>query len=147
MISEITLGTGTQASERDLITGLSKPAGLVVRGDQVVVSDQGSGKILAYSLAAIRTQPSTAAAGRLVAQFTSADSLDLMTSGADGTLYFGTGTGSLYAVDSQGGFKTLATGWPGIRGVAVDNANRRLFAAVGAVQADGPSSIRIVPLD
>ena len=67
--------------------------------------------------------------------------------GANGTLYFGTGTGSLYAVDSQGGFKTLATGWPGIRGVAVDNANRRLFAAVGAVQADGPSSIRIVPLD
>lgn len=147
VISEITLGTGTQASERELITGLGKPAGLVVRGDQVIVSDQGSGKILAYSLAAIRAQPSTAADGRLVAQFTSADSLDLMTSGADGTLYFGTGTGSLYAVDSQGGFKTLATGWPGIRGVAVDNANRRLFAAVGAVQADGPSSIRIVPLD
>ena len=83
----------------------------------------------------------------MVAQFTSADSLDLMTAGPDGTLYFGSGTGSLYAVNLQGGFKTLASGWPGIRGVAVDAANQRLFVAVTAEKADGPASIRIVPID
>ena len=147
VVSEVTLGSGAQASERDLITGLSKPAGLALVGDQLFVSDQGTGRVLAYSLAAVRAAPSTADAGRVVAQFTSADSLDLMTAGPDGTLYFGTGGGSLYAVDAKGGFKTLATGWPGIRGVTLDAANKRLFVAVTAAKADAPATIRIVPID
>jgi sugar lactone lactonase YvrE len=147
VISEVTLGSGTQASERDLITGLSKPAGLALVGDQLFVSDQGAGKILAYSLAAVRAQPGTAGSGRVVVEFTSADSLDLITASTDGTLYFGSGAGSLYSVDSKGVLKTLASGWPGIRGVALDTANKRLFVAVTAEKTDGPASIRIVPID
>ncbi len=147
VISELTLGSGTAASERDLITGLSKPAGLALVGDQLYVSDQGAGRILAYSLAAVRANPATAADGRLVVEFTSADSLDLMTAGTDGTLYFGSGAGKLYSVDSRGTLKTLASGWPGIRGVALDAANKRLFVAVVAEKTDGPATIRIVPID
>lgn len=147
VISELTVGAGAAASEQDLITGLSKPAGVAVVGDQLFVSDQGTGKVLAYSLAAVRAQPATAEDGRLVAEFISSDSLDLMTAAADGTLYFGGGAGTLYAVAPDGTVKTLASGWPGIRGVALDAANKRLFAAVSAETSDGPSSIRIVPLD
>jgi hypothetical protein len=50
-------------------------------------------------------------------------------------------------VDSKGVLKTLASGWPGIRGVALDTANKRLFVAVTAEKTDGPASIRIVPID
>ncbi len=148
IISQLTLDAGATASEQDLITGLSKPAGIAVVGDDLFVSDQGTGKVLAYSLAAVRATPATAEDGRVVAEFTSSDSLDLMTAGADRTLYFGGGNGTLYAVNSAtGATKTLATGWPGIRGVALDAANKRLFAAVAAETSGGPSSIRIVPLD
>lgn len=147
VISQVTPGAGGQASEQDLITGLSKPAGVALVGDQLFVSDQGTGQILAYSLAAVRAQPATAEGGRVVATFTTADGLDLMTAAADGTLYVGGSAGTLYAVDPKGGVKTLASGWPGIRGVALDAANRRLFAAVTPEPAGGASSIRIVPLD
>ena len=44
---------------------------------------------------------------------------------------------TLYAVSPNGAVKTLANGWPGIRGVALDAANRRLFVAVTAARADG----------
>ena len=147
VISELTLGAGTTASEQDLITGLSKPAGLAITGDQVFITDQGSGKVLAYSLAAVRKTPATVADGRLIAQFTPADSLDLMTADADGALYFGDGSGTLYAVAPNGTVKTLASGWPSIRGVALDAANKRLFVAVSAAASGEPSSIRIVPIN
>lgn len=148
VISELTLGPSRTASERDLITGLNKPAGLALIGDDLFVADQGSGKILAYSLTGVRATPATAESGRVVAEFTSSDSLDLMTAGADRTLYIGSGKGTLYAVNATtGATRTLASGWPGIQGLALDAANKRLFAAVSAEAADKPSSIRIVPLD
>lgn len=147
VISELTVGAAGLAGERDLVTGLSKPAGVAVVGDQLFVSDQGTGQLLAYSLAAVRAQPATAKDGRVVASFTTADGLDLMTAASDGTLYFGGSGGTLYVVSPNGAVKTLANGWPGIRGVALDAANRRLFVAVTAARADGPASIRIVPLD
>lgn len=147
VISELTLAGGGQASERDLITGLSKPAGVAVVGDQLFVSDQGTGQVMVFSLAAVRAQPATAADGRVIAQFTSADSLDLMTAAADGTLYFGGGSGTLYAVSPTGAVKTLATGWPAIRGVAYDAKNKRLFAAVTAPDATSAATIRILPID
>ena len=147
VISELTVAGGGQASEQDLVTGLSKPAGVAVAGDQLFVSDQGTGKVLAYSLAAVRAQPATAEEGRVVAEFISADSIDLMTAGDDGTLFFGGGAGTLYAVAPDGKVKTLASGWPGIRGVAYDAKNKRLFAAVTAPNATSPASIRIVPID
>lgn len=147
VISELTVAAGGQASEQDLITGLSKPAGVAVVGDQLFVSDQGTGKVLAYSLAAVRAQPAKAEDGRVVAEFISADSIDLMTAGPDGTLFFGGGAGTLYAVAPDGKVRTLASGWPGIRGVAYDAQNKRLFAAVTAPNAVSPATIRIVPID
>lgn len=147
VIRELTVMAGRQASEQDRITGLDKPAGVAVVGDQLFVSDQGTGQVLAYSLVAVRAQPATAADGRLVVQFTTADAIDLLTAADDGTLYFWDGGGTLYAIGPAGDVKVLASGWPGIRGVIVDAENQRLLAAVSAVEAGAPSSIRIVPRD
>lgn len=146
-ISELTLQAGGQASERELVTGLGKPAGLAVVGDQLLVTDQNTAQLLAYSLAAVRAQPATAADGRVVATFITSDQLDLMTAAADGTLYFGGNGGALYQVNPKGDVKTLASGWSRVRGVALDERHRRLFAIDAAAQAGDPSRIRIVPLD
>ena len=138
---------GSQGSEQELITGLGKPVGLAVTGGRIIVTDQNTARVTAYSLADARVQPLAAASGQVLATFTTLDGLDLMTAGPDGTLYMGGSGGTLYQVSSNGAVKTLVTGWPGIRGVAVDAANRRLFVAVVGAQAADPSSIRIVPLD
>lgn len=145
-VSELSVAGG-QASERELVSGLNKPVGLAVVGDQLFVTDQGAAQVLAYSLAAVRKAPATAADGRAVATFTPADGLDLMTAASDGTLYVGTNKGTLYQISPSGAVKALASGWPGIRGLALDAENRRLFAAVVAADDKSPSTIRIVPLD
>lgn len=145
-VSEVLLD-GAAASEHELVTGLNKPTGVVVSGDRLYVADQSEGVVLAYSLAAVRAQAATAADGEVVARIPGDDGPDLMTSDADGVLYVGTGAGDLYAVDTDGDLRSLATGWPGIRGLAWDGEAIRLFAAV-APEADGePASIRILPLD
>lgn len=148
-VSEVTLDGAGGASERELITGLGKPTGLALVGDWLYVSDQFSGELRRYSLADLRARatPAQPEDGELFIAFTPSDSLDLMVAATDGTLYFG-GGGTLYQVGpAVGQSKKLAEGWPGILGVALDAANKRLFAAVKAEVADGPASIRIVPLD
>lgn len=145
-ISELTV-QGSQASERELITGLNKPVGLAVVGDQLFVADQGAAQVRVYSLAAVRQQPATAADGRLIATFTPADGLDLMAAARDGTLYVASGRGALYRIHPDGAVKSLVSGWPGIRGLALDAENRRLFAAVAPADEKSTSTIRIVPLD
>lgn len=145
-VSELTLQGGA-ASERELVSALNKPVGLAVVGDQLYVADQGAAQVLAFSLAAVRAAPATAADGRVVTTFTPADGIDLMTAGSDGSLYVGTNKGTLYRIGADGVTKELVSGWPGIRGLALDADNRRLFAAVAAADEQSPSTIRIVPLD
>jgi sugar lactone lactonase YvrE len=145
-ISELTV-QGSQGSERELVTDLNKPVGLAVVGDQLFVADQGAAQVRVYSLAAVRQQPATAADGRLIATFTPADGLDLMTAAEDGTLYVASGRGALYQIAPDGAVKSLVSGWPSIRGLALDAENRRLFAAVAAADEQSTSTIRIVPLD
>lgn len=145
-ISELSV-QGDQASEKELVTGLGKPVGLAVTGDRLVVGDQNSGKVLAYSLSAARAQVATEADGQVLATFTTLDGIDLMTAASDGTLYFGGSGGSLFALGPKGDIKVLATGWPKLRGVAYDEAHRRLFVAATAVDAQSTPSIRIVPID
>jgi molybdate transport repressor ModE-like protein len=120
-ISELSV-QGGQGSERELITGLGKPAGLAVVGDQLFVTDQNTAQLLVFSLAAVRARPATAADARVVSAFLTSDQLDLMTAASDGTLYFGGSGGSLYQVNPRGEVRTLATGWGRVRGVALDEA-------------------------
>lgn len=145
-VSELTLHGG-QASERELIVGLHKPVGLALVGDKLFVADQGPGTLLQYSLAAVRRQTTAAEEGKVLATFMPADGLDLMTAAADGTLYVASGSGRIYRVGADGKTAAIVSGWPGIRGLALDADNRRLFAAVSAADGASKSSIRIVPLD
>ena len=145
-VSELAL-SGDTATERELITGLGKPVGLAVVGDTVFVSDQNTGNVLSYSLAKVRATPATLADGKIIATFTTLDGIDLMTAAADGTLFFGGSGGKLFRVSPQGATSVIASGLPKIKGVAYDERNRRLFAAVAAADASSQPSVRIVPVD
>lgn len=145
-VSELAL-SGDTATERELITGLGKPVGLAVVGDTVFVSDQNTGDVLSYSLAKVRATPATLADGKVIATFTTLDGIDLMTAAADGTLFFGGSGGKLFRVSPQGATSVIASGLPKIKGVAYDERNRRLFAAVAAADASSQPSVRIVPVD
>lgn len=144
-VSQLSMN-GQQASERELVTGLGKPVGLAVAGDTLYISDQNSGQLLSYSLSKVRAQPAGLADGKLVATFTTLDGIDLMTAAPDGTLFFGGSGGKLFQVNPKGETSVLASGWPKIIGVAYDESNRRLFAAVAAPDASGTASVRIVPV-
>ncbi|WP_353234589.1 hypothetical protein [Diaphorobacter ruginosibacter] len=145
-VSELTL-SGSAASEHELITGLGKPVGLAVVGDTIYVSDQNSGNVLSYSLSKVRANPATLADGKLIATFTTLDGIDLMAAASDGTLFFGGSGGKLFRISPKGETSVIASGWPKIKGVAYDENNRRLFAAVAAADASSDASIRIVPVD
>ena len=145
-ISQITV-TGTQASEKELVTGLGKPVGLAAVGDTLYVSDQNTGNVLSFSLSKARAQAQGLSDGKVLATFTTLDGIDLMTSASDGTLFFGGSGGKLFKMGSTGTVTVLASGWPKIKGVAYDEAHRRLFAAVDAADATSTASVRIVPID
>lgn len=159
-ISLLTVNGGA-ATERELVTGLSKPVGSVVVGRTLYVSDQTTGRLTSFPLDALLTAPRTASQGTLVASFTadlsvpSNDNIDLTTAGADGNLYLGGRGGKLYRVTPAGvvtqldSLNTTANaGLLQIRGIAVDNVNRRLFVVVHSTDtARAPNALRIVPLN
>ncbi len=145
-VSELSV-SGDKAVEREIITGLGKPVGLAVAGDQLFVSDQNTGSILSYSLSQVRKQPATLAQGKLLATFTTLDGIDLMTAAPDGSLFFGGSGGKLFHIDAKGETSVLASGWPKMMGVAYDAANRRLFVAVAAADASSQASVRILPVN
>ncbi|WP_156902160.1 hypothetical protein [Azohydromonas australica] len=148
-VSLLTVNADASAAEQEIITGLSKPVGAATVGRTLFVSDQATGKLLSYSLDAVRSAPATAAQGTTVASFTTnlvssdpasltADNIDLMTAAPDGTLFFGGRGSKVFQVNSAtGAVKTIATfntsADPGrlqVRGVAYDTANQRLFVTV-----------------
>ncbi len=145
-VSELTVN-GDKATEREIITGLGKPVGLAVVGDQLFVNDQNTGNILSYSLSQVRKQAATLAQGKLLATFTTLDGIDLMTGAADGSLFFGGSGGRLFRINAKGETSVLASGWPKMMGVAYDEVNRRLFVAVAAADASSQASVRIVPVN
>lgn len=159
-ISLLTVNGGA-ATERELVTGLSKPVGSVVVGRTLFVADQTTGRVTSFPLDALLAAPRTAAQGTFIASFTADlsvpgnDNIDLMTADAAGNLYLGGRGGKLYRVTPAGvvtlldSLNTAAS--PGllqIRGVAVDNVNRRLFVVVHTTDtARAPNALRIVPLN
>jgi hypothetical protein len=145
-VSQVTV-TGAQATEKELITGLGKPVGLAAVNDTLLVSDQNTGNVLSFSLSKARAQALALSDGKVIATFTTLDGIDLMTSASDGTLFFGGSGGKLFKVSPSGTVSVLVSGWPKIKGVAYDETNRRLFAAVGAADATSTASVRIVPVD
>jgi hypothetical protein len=134
------------ATERDLIAGLTKPVGLAVRGDALLVSDQNRNAILRYDLRTLLAAqaPVPAQSGAMVAQV---ESPDLLAIDSAGTLYTKCHAHGLCRIAPDGAVTSLADDFQDARGVAVDDARHVLYAVDRAKSAaTTASAIRVFPL-
>ncbi|WP_374407498.1 hypothetical protein [Hydrogenophaga sp.] len=147
-VSLLTLGKDGQATEADVVEGLVKPAGVVLAGDHLLVADQGTGRLLSFPWRPQTSgRPQDASAGRVVARWDPDAGIDLMVADSRGTLYIGARAGFLDAVSSTGEVRRLVSGLQPLRGVALDEAGRRLMVVeLGRPTGHGPA-LRVLPLD
>lgn len=134
------IGTLTLAGvEPEVVTGLTKPVGVLVVGDELVITDQDLGQVLVAPLdSPMDYEVLAAVAGP-----------DLVAAGPDGSLFTGSSDGSLYRIEANGDAAVFETGFQQVRGVAYDPTNRRLFVADhDGDESDGISHVlHILPVD
>lgn len=106
-------------TEREVMTGLTKPVGVLALDDRLFVSDQDTGQILM----APRTDP------RAVTVFATVEQPDLLAEGPAGSIFSGSSAGRVYRIDSAGVASEFQSGLRHVRGVAYDPAGQRLFVA------------------
>lgn len=126
-------------TEREIITGLKKPVGVLAVGDSLYVSDQDLGQILKAPL----SDP---------AEYTvlaSVPAPDLIAAGPGGSVFAGSGGGDLYRIEPNGDASVFQAGFDTVRGVAYDPTNRRVFVVnhVGHEAQGVTHSIQILPVD
>jgi DNA-binding beta-propeller fold protein YncE len=129
------------ATERELLTGLGKPVGVVVSGKTVFVSDQANNTIVSAPLDALiaASQPSTSS---MVA---SVSGPDLLAADGNGTLYMKCNKTAFCKITPDGTVSQIADGLQDARGAAIDETRHRLYL-VDRAAAGGTSYVRILPL-
>ncbi|WP_176057230.1 hypothetical protein [Paraburkholderia sp. BCC1876] len=132
------------AVERDLLTGLGKPVGIAVSGDNVYVSDQANNDIVKASLSALLASSQAVAASGAFVQI---NSPDLMSVDARGTLYTKCNTTGLCRIAPDGTMSVLANDFQDARGLAVDAPRGLLYAIDRATASGGTSYVRTFPLN
>ncbi|MBN3766111.1 hypothetical protein [Burkholderia sp. Ac-20365] len=142
-VSLLTYDTSAgRATERDLITGMGKPVGVVVSGDTVFVSDQARSVIVRASLASLMAAAQPVTVGDTFAKI---ENPDLMVGDGRGALYTHCKSTSVCKISSDGSVNEIATDFHDARGVAVDSARHRVYV-VDRAAAGGTSYMRILPL-
>ena len=131
------------ATERDLMTGLGKPVGVVVWDGNVFVSDQASNTIVKANLSALLSSPEPATPTVVVAKIASPD---LMAVDAAGKLYTKCDRSGLCEIAQDGTVRLLADDFQTARGVAVDAQHHLLYAVDRATSASGTSYVRTFPI-
>jgi len=141
--------------ETDLLTGLSKPVGVLYNEGNMYVSDQGYGYLVKSPLtggAFVDPDGGVSDAGAVDADagpqpnvFAAYASPDLICQGPDGVIFSGSTGGTVFQIDRKGTVTSLTTGLKSARGCAYDGANRRLFVAEHD-PAGTAHAIRIVPV-
>lgn len=126
-------------AEPEILTGLQKPVGVLVLGDDLFVSDQDLGQILKAPL----SDPTT------FMVLAAVPSPDLLAAGPDGSLFTGSEGGNVFQIDPQGSTSVFEGGFDTVRGIAYDSTNRRLFVAnhVGHEEDGVVHTIHILPVD
>ncbi|MGA7780113.1 MAG: hypothetical protein WCA85_20700 [Paraburkholderia sp.] len=142
-LSLVTYDAQTHAAvERDLLTGLGKPVGIAITGDNVFVSDQANNGIVKVNLAALlsATAPTTPTLSVRI------ESPDLLAADAQGRLYTKCNKNGLCEIAPDGTVSVLANDFQEPRGVAVDASHDRLYAVDRTASAGGTSYLRTFPI-
>ncbi len=109
----------TTGAEPVFLDGFGKPASVLVEGMDMYVSDQDRNRIVHVP----RRTPTSSTT------FAQLDSPDILTWGPMGSLFSGSRVGVVYQISRSGTVTSFATGLQQPRGVAYDEAQRRLFIA------------------
>jgi hypothetical protein len=152
-VAKVNLITG---KETDVLTGLSKPVGVVYNEGSMYVSDQGYAYLIkSPTTGGAFVDPDAgvsdagdggdADAGPQPSVFASYASPDLICQGPDGVIFSGSTGGTVFQIDRKGTVTNLVTGLKSARGCAYDGANKRLFVAEHD-PAGTAHAIRIVPV-
>ena len=157
-VAKVNLLAGT---EKDLITGLSKPVGVTQGLDgRIFITDQDTSYFLASPLAGgVFVDPDAGVdagdggdagdagdAGPQPSIFATFPSPDLVCPGPDGTFFAGSSAGIVYQIGKTGTVTAFQTGLRSARGCAYDGAHRRLFVAEHD-DAGLASAIHIFPVN
>jgi sugar lactone lactonase YvrE len=129
-IAQVDLTAGT---ETDVITGLTKPVGVIVVGPTLYADDQQGDELYSAPLA-------TPSSDKV---FVALPDADLLCVGPNGSLFSGGSDGNVRQISSSGTVAVFAGGFEAARGVAYDPTNARLFVANHG--ADNALDIRPVP--
>jgi DNA-binding beta-propeller fold protein YncE len=135
------LAAGT-ATERDLMTDLAKPVGVVVSGNTLFVSDQMKNAIVSAPLDALLAAPQPSNRKTVVAQV---NGPDLLAADQSGTLYTKCDKTAFCKITRDGNVTHVADGLHDARGAAID-ASRHLLYVVDRAASGGASAVQIIPL-
>lgn len=126
-------------TEVAVVTGLTKPVGVLALGENLFISDQDLGQILRAPLA----NPSE------YTVFATVPKPDLIAAGPNGALFVGSGGGDVYRIGENGAAAVFKGGFDTVRGIAYDPTNKRLFVVnhVGHEAEGVTHSIHILPVD
>jgi hypothetical protein len=125
-----------------VVTGIAKPVGVLVLGDQLYISDQTAGVILKTPW----MTPGT------TTTFATVPGADELAAGPTGIIFAASKTGAVYSVATADGTATvLKSGYKAVRGVAYDADHARLFfSEPDAGSPDGGAGmpmLHIIPID
>ena len=132
-----------EASEHNLLTGLGKPVGIEVQGDDVFISDQANNMILEVSLSALVDHHRP---GGVVPKVIKIDQPDLLAIDSGGALYTKCNSTAVCEITPDGKVVPLANDFHDARGVAVDSTRGVLFVVDRADNASGVSTLRALSL-
>jgi DNA-binding beta-propeller fold protein YncE len=135
------LGTGT-ATERDLMTGLAKPVGVVVSGKTVFVSDQTNNVIVSAPLDVLLAAPQPVTLYTVTAHV---NGPDLLAVDESGTLYTKCDKTAFCKIAQDATVTHIADGLHDARGAAID-PSRHLLYVVDRAASGGTSYVQIIPL-
>jgi hypothetical protein len=136
--------TNHSATERDLLTGLNKPVGVAVVGDNVFVADQVGNAIFRASLAELLGLGAPRTASAKAAEVKDPD---MMAADIDGTLYTKCNSTELCAIAPDGRVSVMARDFHDTRGVAIDTQRRLLYVVDRtAATAGATTTIRVIPI-
>lgn len=145
-------------TEKQLVTGLSRPLAVVYNEGRLYVADGDLGEVIAISQTGGSFLQDAGSGGGSDAGdgggaqhgrvFAAIDQPNFACAGADGDLFVTSVTGTVYRISSAGAVSHVATGLKELRGVAFDGAAKRLFVAEhDPADAGAQNTIRIYPID
>lgn len=129
------------SGESDVVTGLGKPVGLVIVGDQLYISDQKNNAI-------VKTPVATPGTTTAFATVNGADELAL---GPNGSILAASSVGSIFKVGADGSVTSLKDGYKALRGIAWDGDHKRVIVSEpDSGNSDGGAGmpmLHVLPLD